>query len=262
MRQFLFILLLPLLWGCQETQPKSSAAAVTENKENSMANEVARLDNTLTAEEKADGWMLLFDGKSTDQWRGYNNTDFPSKGWQVKNGELAVTYSGTEEDGFGGDIITRMAFDNFELTVDFALSDTSNSGIFYLVKEVENTPIWHHAAEYQLLDDETYKVTYEELSDKHLTGANYDMHAQEVNYSKPIGEWNTAKIVKQGNEVEHWLNDSLVVAYTLYGEDWIKRYNASKFSNYPDYARSSTGAIGLQDHGHNCRFKNIKLKKL
>jgi hypothetical protein len=110
-----------------------------------------------------------------------------------------LNISGTEEDGYGGDIITKDKFKDFEFEVEFNLSDTANSGILYLVREVEDTPIWHSAPEYQLLDDETYKVTYPELTDRQMTGANYDMHAQPKNFSNPIGEWNTARIVKRGS---------------------------------------------------------------
>lgn len=218
--------------------------------------------NVLTPTEVSQGWILLFDGQTADQWKGYNREDFPTRGWKVKNGELIVEHSGTEEAGFGGDIVTRASYENFDLKIDFALSDTSNSGIFYLVQEIEGSPIWHSAPEYQLLDDETYKVTYPGLTDKQLTGANYDLHAQTTNFSRPIGQWNTARILKEGNQVKHFLNDSLVVAYTLYDEDWKARYAASKFSNYATYANVKAGPIGLQDHGHLCRFRNLKIRPI
>lgn len=220
------------------------------------------VDNTLTEAEKADGWALLFDGESTTQWKGYNRDSFPNQGWRVEDGILMVEHTGTEEAGFGGDIITRESFENFELKLDFALADTSNSGIFYLVQEVEGTPIWHSAPEYQLLDDETYKVIYDGLTDMQLTGANYDLHAQKENFSRPIGDWNTARIIKNGDHVEHWLNGKLVVAYNLGDEDWQARYKASKFKEYPSYASVRKGPIGLQDHGHLCQFKNLKIKRL
>jgi hypothetical protein len=215
-----------------------------------------------TTETDDEGWEILFDGDDVDKWRGYNRDDFPNQGWRVENGELMVEYSGTEEDGYGGDIITKDKFKDFEFEVEFNLSDTANSGILYLVREVEDTPIWHSAPEYQLLDDETYKVTYPELTDRQMTGANYDMHAQPKNFSNPIGEWNTARIVKRGPHVEHWLNDSLVIAYDLHDNDWEQRYQASKFKDYPTYASVDEGHIGLQDHGHLVRFRNVRIKRL
>lgn len=249
MRIFPFCcLLLGLLLACGSDNPETSANSPesAETKENAAT----------------DDWIVLFGGSETGAWRGYNRPDFPDKGWQVRDGELIVEYSGTEESGYGGDLITRDSFGSFELELEFALSDTSNSGIFYLVQEVDETPIWHHAPEYQLLDDETYRVSYPGLTDKQLTGANYDMHAQPKNYSKPIGQWNEARIVKDGDRVEHWLNDSLVVAYTLYDDDWQARYAESKFSEFPDYARAERAPIGLQDHGHLCRFRNIRIREL
>ena len=207
-------------------------------------------------------WTYLFDGTSTDAWRSYNGTAFPTQGWRVANGELIVEHSGTEEAGFGGDIITKDKYKDFELELEYALSDTSNSGIFYLVQEIPNTPIWHHAPEFQLLDDETYKRTYPELTDKQMSGANYDMHAQTVNYSKPIGQWNTARIVKRGPQVTHYLNDNMVVTYNLRDEDWNARYAASKFKDYPTYANVEAGHLGLQDHGHQVRFRNVRVRKL
>lgn len=218
--------------------------------------------NTLTSTEKEAGWELLFDGTSAKRWKGYNRDTFPTQGWGVKDGELQVFHTGTEEAGFGGDIVTKASYEDFILSVDFALTDTSNSGIFYLVQEVPNTPIWHHAPEYQLLDDSTYLMTYPGLTAAQQTGANYDMHPQRVNYAHPIGEWNTARIEKRGHEVKHFLNDQLVVVYTLYDEDWQQRYANSKFKAYPAYAQAVSGPIGLQDHGHLCRFRNMKIKRL
>lgn len=217
---------------------------------------------TETSDATEDGWEILFDGDDVDKWRGYNRDAFPNLGWRVENGELMVEHSGTEEAGFGGDIITKEKFKDFELELEFNLTDTANSGILYLVREVEDTPIWHSAPEYQLLDDETYKVTYPELTDKQMTGANYDMHAQPKNFSNPIGEWNTARLVKRGPHIEHWLNDSLVVEYDLHDNDWEQRYQASKFKEYPTYASVDEGHVGLQDHGHLVRFRNVRIKRL
>lgn len=250
-----FVLCLFIVSCGDANNPETETSEISET----VAEE---LHNVLSPEETTAGWTLLFDGKNTDQWKGYNRDTFPNQGWIIKDGELQVMHSGTEEDGFGGDIVTKKHYENFILSIDFALTDTSNSGIFYLVQELSETPIWHSAPEYQLLDDETYKVTYEGLTAAQLTGANYDLHPQKVNYSNPIGEWNTARIEKTGNLVKHILNDSLVVTYTLGDEDWQERRAASKFKDYPTYASVKSGPIGLQDHGHLCRFRNLKIKEL
>jgi len=218
--------------------------------------------NTLKEFEKSEGWDLLFDGVSLDAWRGYNQEHFPKKGWIVRDGELLVLKSGTGEDGFGGDIITKVQYEDFDFTIDFMLTDTANSGILYLVKEFEDTPIWHNAPEYQLLDDSTYYQMMGDWLDTHRTGDNYDLYASDKNYSNPVGEWNTARIRKKGNTVEHWLNGNLAVSYEINSIDWVRRVQNSKFNEYPMYCKATRGHIGLQDHGHEVRFRNIKVRRL
>ena len=113
--------------------------------------------NTLNTIEEKEGWILLFDGKTTDAWRGFDKKTFPEKGWEVRDENLVITYSGTEEEGSAGDIVTHDKFENFELRLEFMLTDSANSGIFYMVREFNNAPIWHHAPEYQILDNPTYE---------------------------------------------------------------------------------------------------------
>ena len=237
--------------GCQGSSDDSS-----------MAGTESVAPNTLTEADEADGWMLLFDGTSTAGWRGYNRESFPTLGWRVEDGVLLVEHTGTEESGFGGDIITEASFQNFELSVDFLLTDTANSGIFYRVVEQDDTPIWHNAPEFQLLDDETYIAMGGMDMTTHLTGDNYDLHSAEVRPTNPIGEWNTARIVVDGSRVEHWLNGQKTVEYELWSDDWESRVADSKFSGYPAYGRTQRGPVGLQDHGHMVKFRNIKIKPL
>ena len=141
------------------------------------------------------------------------------------------------------------------------LSDTSNSGILYLVNEEPGTPIWHNAPEFQLLDDQTY-LDMGEVTPAQLTGGNYDLHAAPRNYMNPIGEWNTARIVKDGAHVEHWLNGNKVIEYDLWTPEWEALVAKSKFKDYAGYGRAESGPIGLQDHGHLVRFRNIKVREL
>ncbi len=250
---YAFILLLAI--GCQN-QPSDKAA----NSEQTTDSPTPPAPNTLTEAEKAAGWELLFDGQTTDKWRGYNHETFPTLGWKVMDGTIAVEKSGTEEEGFGGDIITKEKFENFEFSLDFLLSDTANSGILYRVVEVEDTPIWHNAPEYQLLDNERYAEMG--IDNKHFTAANYDLHPAETDYTKPIGEWNTARIVLKNNHVEHWLNGNLVVAYDLESPEWAALVAKSKFAEYPGYGKTKNGHIGLQDHGHLVQFRNVKVRRL
>ncbi len=244
-----------LIFSCGESAPKEETPSKQEVKP-----VAAPQQNALTAEEKAAGWQLLFDGKTTTGWRGYNKETFPTKGWEVKDGELHVIKSGTEEEGFGGDIISTESFENFDLTLEFAVTDTSNSGILYMVKEDADSPIWHNAPEYQVLDNDTYATMG--IDNLHFTAANYDLHPAEVDYTKPKGEWNQVKIIVNKGNVQHWLNGNKVVEYDLWTPEWEALVQKSKFKDYPDYGKTKVGPIGLQDHGHLVRYRNIKIRKL
>jgi len=218
--------------------------------------------NTLTAAEQAAGWRLLFDGQTTNGWRGYNKESFPDVGWEVADGSLIVLASDGEEDGNGGDIITEEQFDNFELSLEFQLSPVANSGILYRVVESEGEPIWHNAPEYQVLDDTAYIEMGTMDMFKHLTGDNYDLQASVVTASNPIGAWNHARIIVDGAHVEHWLNGKQTVEYELWTPEWEELVRGSKFADYPGYGRATSGHIGLQDHGHTLRYRNIKIRPI
>ena len=142
------------------------------------------------------------------------------------------------------------------------VSDTGNSGILYRVLEVEGAPIWHNAPEFQVLDNQTYIDMGGMDMTKHLTGDNYDLHVSKGDYSNPVGEWNTAKIIVNNNEVEHWLNGKQTVKYTLESPEWETLVKESKFAEYAQYGRTRKGHIGLQDHGHLVKFRNIKIRQL
>jgi len=258
-KQYIYILSiisLFLLFSCQNDKSQT-----TKKEKETTSTSTTTSHNTLSEEEQAAGWKLLFDGKTTNGWRGYNKATFPTKGWKIDNeGNLTVSKSGTEEEGFGGDIITTEQFENFELLVDFMVTDTGNSGILYRVLEAEGQAIWFNAPEFQVLDDQTYIDMGGMDMTTHLTGDNYDLHSSTGKYSNPIGEWNTAKIVVNGNQVEHWLNGKKTVEYELLSPEWEALVAKSKFKDYPEYGRTVKGHIGLQDHGHLIKFRNIKIR--
>lgn len=244
--------------ACSENNKNDS-----ENSDKSISVESAEIGhNALTEQEKKERWVLLFDGTTTENFRGYTKENFPETGWMVKDGVLMVEASGGEEEGFGGDIITKEQYKDFEFKTDFKISPEGNSGILYLVKEVEGVPAWHMAPEYQLLDDEHYEKTGEIPMDTHRTGDNYDMHASRVRAMKPVGEWNTAMIRVKDRKVEHWLNGQKTVEYELGSPEWEELYKKSKFSEYADYGRVEKGHIGIQDHGHQLWYRNIKVRPL
>jgi hypothetical protein len=221
----------------------------------------AEAHNALSEQEAAEGWLLLFDGVSTDGWRGYNMEAFPEEGWAIEGGNLVVFASDGSEEGLGGDIVTEAMFDDFELVFDFQVSPVGNSGVFYRVAEMEGKAMWEMAPEFQVLDDTAYIEMGTMDMHKHLTGDNYDLHASRVTASNPIGQWNTARIVVDGNRVEHWLNGQLTVEYELHSQEWESLVAASKF-DAAVYAQTPRGHIGIQDHGHEIRYRNIKIRPL
>jgi hypothetical protein len=240
-----------------------SACAPSDGGEPAAQPEASALDaahNALTAAEAADGWMLLFDGRSTEGWRGYGRDDFPSGGWVVENGELVGQSSDGDMDG--GDIVTTREFTDFDLVFDFKVGPEGNSGVFYRVKEHEGAGLWQVAAEYQVLDDPAYIAMGTMDMNTHLTGDNYDLHATAEKTMNPTGEWNTGRIVVRGNHVEHWLNGRKTVEFEMYSDDWEARVARSKFGPEEHYARAPSGAIALQDHGTPVWFRDIKIRPL
>ncbi|MEL6986353.1 MAG: DUF1080 domain-containing protein [Bacteroidota bacterium] len=229
-------------------------------------------------EESANEWIYLFDGKTTDGWRGYNGDKMPP-GWVVKNGELSFdTELGLEQDYTGGkDIIyAKEEFDNFELYLEWKLPKGGNSGIFYHAKEGYDSP-FVVAPEYQLIDDANYANIHdltayntslgypnpEKLQPLQQTGADYAMHPTKANKKlNPIGEWNSSKIVFTETKVEHWLNGELLLSFVPWSDEWYAKKNSDKWQGSPDYGKFKTGYIGLQDHSSPIWFRNIKLKKL
>lgn len=209
--------------------------------------------NTLSDAERADGWELLFDGRTTNGWRNYRS-DTLSSGWQVVDGALTRVRR-------GGDIITREQFANFELVLEWKLSHTGpagNSGIFYRATE-EPTVIYMGAAEMQILDNMRHADGRSELTS---AGANYAMHGVPHRYTRPVGEWNEVRIRAEGNHIQQWMNGNKVADFEIDSPDWKARLEASKFKDWPLYARASSGHIGLQEHGSVVAFRNIKIKRL
>lgn len=205
-----------------------------------------------TAAQSKDEWKPLFDGKTTAGWRGFRQQTMPD-GWKVVDGALTRVAK-------AGDIVTIDEFDNFELTIDWKIGPGANSGIFYRVVENPDDPeMWMTAPEYQLIDDAGYKGP---LKPTQKTAANYDLQPPGRDATRPAGSWNTTRIVVNGAHVEHWLNGVQIVAYDLWTDEWKKLVAQSKFKDHPRYAMAKKGHIGIQDHGDQAAFRNIKLKPL
>ncbi len=206
--------------------------------------------NTLTPAERAAGWRLLFDGKTTVGWRGFKLDAMPA-GWQVVDGALTRVAR-------GGDVVTREQFRDFELSLEWNVAPGGNSGIFYRASEDDEAIYWT-APEMQVLDDGKHPDGQSRLT---AAGANYGLHAAPAGVVKPAGEWNQVRIVVKGNRVEHWLNDVKVVEYELASPDWEAKVQASKFAPHLRYGRNAEGYIGLQDHGDRVAYRNIKIRVL
>ena len=206
--------------------------------------------NTLSAAERAAGWRLLFDGRTTAGWRGYKKKTLPS-GWKVVDGALARV-------GSGGDIITTQKYKNFELSLEWNISPGGNSGIFYRASENDDAIYWT-APEMQVLDDARHADGRSRLT---AAGANYALHPAPSGIVRPAGQWNQARLIVNGRHVEHWLNGVRMVQYELWSPDWEMRVHGSKFAPHPHYGRNAEGYIGLQDHGDRVAYRNIKIRIL
>ncbi|HEX2535979.1 MAG TPA: DUF1080 domain-containing protein [Chitinophagaceae bacterium] len=210
----------------------------------------------LTPEETAAGWTLLFDGRSLNGWRTYQNK--PTDSWVVEEGVLYCKGSDTDKSDLRADLITAEQYDNFDLSLEWKLAPSGNSGIMYLVSEAE-AAAYETGPEYQLLDDAWYAA---ELEDWQQSGANYAMNAPSVLATNPVGEWNHTRIRVENGKVEHWLNGQQVVTYELWSEEWERNKAAGKWKDTPSYGSARKGHIALQDHGSEAWFRNIKIQLL
>lgn len=206
--------------------------------------------NSLTADERAAGWRLLFDGRTTAGWRGFRMDSMPG-GWQAVDGALTRV-------GRGGDIITREAFRNFELALEWKVAPGGNSGIFYRASEDDEAIYWT-APEMQVLDDSGHGDGQSRFT---AAGANYGLDPAPAGVVRPAGEWNHVRLVVNDAHVEHWLNGTKVVEYELGSPAWEAKVQASKFAPHPHYGRNAEGYIGVQDHGDWVAYRNIKIRVL
>jgi 3-keto-disaccharide hydrolase len=196
-------------------------------------------------------WSVLFEGHSLSQWRGYTDEAVPA-GWRIAEGALV-------KDGPVGDLMTRDQFGDFELTLEWRIGDGGNSGIFYRGTQ-EYDHIYWSAPEYQLLDDVKGADNKTRLT---CAGAAYALYPSPPGHLKPVGQWNSARIVARGAHVEHWLNDVKLVEYELWSPDWEAKVKASKFAAYPNFGRAKRGYIALQgDHDGSLGFRNIRIREV
>jgi hypothetical protein len=239
-RLFLSSLSLTLcLFAC--TQPASESQTET-----SPATETSPVAD-------AEGYVPLFDGKTTKGWRNFKETGIGEQ-WVVEDGVLSLTGKG------GGDIVTEQQYDNFDLKLEWKISPNGNSGLFFYVVEADSLEkVYHSGPEIQILDNDGHP---DGKIHTHRSGDNYDLQASTVETVRPVGEWNELRLIVDNGHVEQWLNGTKVVEYELGSDAWEALYQKSKFTKWPMYGRATKGHIALQDHGNPVWFRNIKIKEL
>ncbi len=216
--------------------------------------------NVLTDQEKAEGWTLLFDGDTIDQWHGFNGEDVIG-GWTIEDGCLKSLGRGGD---IGGDLVSNREFENFELSLEWRIGHGGNSGILYgVIEDPKYKAVYYTGPEYQLMDDIGFPEKVEEWQ---LTGADYAMHLADKSKKKlqMVGgpEFNTSKIIVNGTHVEHWLNGEKIVEFERWTPEWTKMKTEGKWKEFPDYGMAKKGKISLQDHGSFIWFRNIRIREL
>lgn len=213
--------------------------------------------NTLSKKEKAAGWKLLFDGKTTAGWHTYGSTT-PGTAWQAVDGTLQL--DGNAKDG-RGDLVSDEEYGNFELQLDWKISQKGNSGVcLYVIDNKDKYKyMWYTGPEMQILDNDGHpdgKIT------KHRAGDLYDIIKSSSEPVKAVGEWNHVVIKSLDGKLDFFLNGVHVIDTRMWDDNWRALVAESKFKNLPDFAAFKSGRIGLQDHGNTVWFRNVKIKRL
>ncbi|MBR07123.1 MAG: hypothetical protein CMP48_05500 [Rickettsiales bacterium] len=232
--------------------------------------QMSYLKNELTDWEKRNGWRLLWDGATPAGWRGAKLDEFPESGWQMKDGELTVLATDGGESTGPGDIVTTSNYSNFELELEFKITEGANSGIKYFVDPSLNKGQGSAiGCEFQILDDQRHPDAKMGVNGNRTVGSLYDLITAE-NLSVPgrgkqfkgIGKWNKARIVSRDGKVEHWLNNEKIIEYDRNSQIFKALVAYSKYKDWPNFGRWPEGSILLQDHGNEVSFRSIKIREL
>ena len=225
--------------------------------------QVNNIANTISEREAGNGWKLLWDGKTTNGWRGAKLDNFPEKGWTMEDGILKVHKSDGGESTNGGDIVTTRPYRNFMLSVDFKITEGANSGIKYFVdtnlNKGEGSAI---GCEFQILDDTKHPDAKLGVNGNRTLGSLYDIIPAPLDKPYKKGVFNTALVIVNGNHVEHWLNGIKIVEYDRNNQMWQALVDFSKYKGWPNFGNAEEGLILLQDHGDEVWFKNVKIREL
>ena len=239
-------------------------------KEDPEVPEISYLHNELTDYEVAHGWRFLWDGKTSEGWRGAKLDDFPASGWTMKDGILTIEATDGGESTGPGDIVTTKDYSDFELQLEFKITEGANSGIKYFVDPSLNKGTGSAiGCEFQILDDKNHPDAKMGVEGNRTVGSLYDLIRAD-NLSAPTraktvkgpGEWNHARIISRNGKVEHWLNNEKVVEYDRTSQMFRALVSYSKYQKWENFGQWPEGKILLQDHGNEVSFKNIKIKEL
>jgi hypothetical protein len=245
----LFLVVTAILTSCGESNnidPNSLFLEITKNQ----------TPNTLDKKEKRNGWQLLFDGKSTTGWHGFNMKVFPDC-WKIEDESFTMNSVGGQEDQ---DIITDKKYRDFVLSLEYKLTKGANSGVIFQVAEdtIYKFP-YETGPEFQVIDHESWP---DKLEDWQINGANYAMYPPMAKPYKPVGEWNQLLLYVKGNDVTQILNGVVVAKYVKNSDEWQKLRNSGKWSAFPDWGKFDEGYISLQNHGTKVWYRNIKIKEI
>ena len=270
MKNFILLLMTSLfvVTSCRLGTKKSGGDSRTDKKqmESVTCCEKGPL-NQLTDAEKAQGWQLMFDGITGEGWRGYNKTNFPAA-WVVEGGILRCRGEknrGEAGKADGGDIVySKRLFSDFDLRLEWKISEAGNSGIFYLAREVAGWPIYKSGLEMQILDNEKHPDSSRGKDGNRKAGSLYDLIPAKPQNARPAGEWNSVEIICYHGKVVHRQNGAIILEYELWTPEWKVLVNKSKFPGLnPEWGNiAKEGVIGLQDHGNDVWFRNIKIRVL
>lgn len=248
--------------NCQPSAAESEADASATTTETETAPEEMTGVNTLSEAEVEAGWELLFNGEDLSQWHTYGQ-DTIGTAWKIDaDGSFYLDNTNKNEWQVvgGGDIVTNEAYENYELSLEWKIDSCGNSGIIYNIVEDDRSQYpWQTGPEMQILDDDCHP---DGKYDTHRAGCLYDMLVVSKETVKPAREWNTVRLVVTDGKVEQWLNGHLAVEYPNAGPEWVAMIAGSKFKDMELFGLSTSGKIGLQDHGDKVSFRNVKIRNL
>ncbi len=248
--------LLLIIAVCMACTPKKTKTEDTEIANQAVEETTPPRGVQLTEAQKAEGWVPLFDGQSLAGWRTFKNK--PNTSWDVRDGALHIMAFDDRKSKERADLITENEYENFEVKMDWKVAPQCNTGLMFHCTEKYEEPFLS-GPEYQIIDEIGYPG---KLKETNTAGGTYDMYVPQHKTLKPVGEWNSLRLIVKGPHVEHWMNGTKIVEYEIGSADWKKRKADSKWKDAPGYGAVTKGFFDLQDHGDEAWFRNILIRVL